>query len=239
MRILLATALAAAPMMSAQSQARDTVSASAALRTLVAMLVTADDYDYVDRHAATLVVARALPVRGRPLWHLSIGSASDGAEQTRIPNGILHFDSAFRTNRPVTAGRYLHYATGIELHPNVSGEFLEPGVGAGLWLDGGVGALRWQRVETRWTLRQTRGAWSYGGRMQAIALFTQQMLPQQLVEFGENEGLNGYAYTEFGGDRAMLARAGVAYQLPFLRAPIRSNLANRSTVLLPGLAPAL
>ena len=208
-------------------------------QSLSAMLFTADDYDYIDRHAATLSAARALSVRGRPLWYLAIGAASDRAEHTRIPNGILHFDSAFRVNRPITPGRYVHYGTGIELHPNVSGEFLEPGVGAGLWLDGAAGALRWQRVESRVTLRQSHGAWSYGGRIHAIALFTSQELPQQLVEFGENEGLNGYGYKEFGGDRAMLARAGVAYQLPFLRAPIRTRLTNRSTVLLPGLAPTL
>ena len=64
---------------------------------------------------------------------------------------------------------------------------------------------------------------------------------QQLIEFGENEGLPGYAFKEFGGDRAVLGRAAIAYELPFLRAPLRVRLGGGRfrRVLRPGISPSI
>ncbi len=209
-------------------------------QSLMALLFTADDYDYVDRRAFTLGGTHSLPLPGAPVLRLETGVAQDRGEQRRVLFGLIHSDSSFRGNRPVAEGSYLRTAVGLNLHPNVSGEFLEPGIGVGLWYVRGDGQLRWQRAEARVTARHTVGPLTYAGRVDAIALFSRQVLPQQIIEFGENEGLPGYAFKEFGGDRAVLGRAAVSYQLPFLRAPIRLGRAEgwRGRFVLPSLAPS-
>ena len=210
-------------------------------QSLLAYLVTADDYDYVDRRSVTVSAARAVPLSGAPIVRFEIGPASDRGERTRARYGLFHQDSTFRPNRAVTAGSYLRSAIGIDVHPNVSGEFLEPGIGASFWYERGDGALAWQRVEARLTARRTQRAITYAGRVDAIALFSNSPVPQQLIEFGENEGLPGYAFKEFGGDRAVLGRAAIAYELPLLRAPIRVRLGGGRfrRVFLPGISPSL
>lgn len=210
-------------------------------QSLMALLATADDYDYLDRRSATLSVSRGLQLPGAPVLRLESGLAHDGAEATRVRFGLIHLDSAFRRNRPVAEGTYWRTALGLDVHPNVSGEFLEPGVGAGLWYERGDGTLRWQRIEARITARHTRGPVTYAARMDGMALFTGQVLPQQLIEFGENEGLPGYAYKEFGGDRAALGRAAMSLQLPWLQAPIRLGgwAGPLRRAYLPGLSPSL
>ena len=210
-------------------------------QSLMALLATADDYDYVDRRSLSLGLGRVLPVHGAPVMRFETGLVDDRGEHTRVKYGIIHLDSTFRANRPVSRGSYVRSAVGIEFHPNVSGEFVEPGVGAGLGYERGDGTLGWQRLEARLAARRTHGPFSYAGRIDAIAVFTSQVLPQQLIEFGENEGLPGYAYKEFGGDRAVLSRAAVTYQLPILRAPIPlGHWAGRlSNVYLPGISPSI
>ncbi len=210
-------------------------------QSLMALLATADDYDYVDRRLAVVGASRALPVRGAPVFRIESGVGSDHGEQTRVRFGLVHLDSSFRSNRPVAPGRYVRTLVGLEIHPNVTGEFLEPGVGGGLWYERGDGDLRWQRIEARVAARHTNGPFTYAGRIDAIALVTKQVLPQQLIEFGENEGLPGYAYKEFGGDRAVLSRAAMSYELPMLRAPVRLGRGSGrfAGVLLPSIAPSL
>jgi hypothetical protein len=210
-------------------------------QSLLALLATADDYDYVDRRSAGVSIARELSLPGRPLLRLETGAASDRSERARVRFGLVHLDSAFRMNRAVAEGSYVRTAVGLDVHPNVSGEFLEPGIGGGLWYERGDGTLQWQRVEARVAARHTRGAFTYAGRMDGIALFTRQILPQQMIEFGENEGLPGYSYKEFGGDRAVLARAAMSYELPFLHAPVRlgGSSGRLSRIYLPGISPSL
>jgi hypothetical protein len=58
---------------------------------------------------------------------------------------------------------------------------------------------------------------------------------QRLPEFGANEGLPGYGYKEFGGDRVGLLRVGAGYTLPVARAVLRPG--RRLT--LPAPAPTL
>lgn len=93
----------------------------------------------------------------------------------------------------------------------------------------------------RLTARRSVAAFTVAGRIDAIALFATQVIPQQLIEFGETEGLPGYAYKEFGGDRAVLGRGAVEYQLPFLRTPLRFGYgAGRfSRIVLPGISPSI
>jgi hypothetical protein len=208
-------------------------------QTLMAMLVTSDDYDYLDRTALTVGATRTLRVRGAPSVHIEFGPARDAAVAADVRYGLIHLDSAFRANRAIAAGRYFRSAVGIDVHPEVTGDFLGPGVGASLWFERGDGSLRWQRLEGRITARQIRGPVTIAGRLDGIVLDSRDIVPQQLIEFGESEGLPGYAYKEFGGDRATLLRGAIEYQLPWLRAPIHVGSFRRSRVMLPGISPAL
>ncbi len=47
------------------------------------------------------------------------------------------------------------------------------------------------------------------------------MPPQSLFEIGGTEGLPGYTYKQFGGDRAALSRVAAGYTFPVLRSPRR------------------
>lgn len=208
-------------------------------QSLMAMLVTADDYDYLDRTSVVVGGTRALHLRGSPTLHVEIGTARDGTVTADVRHGLIHLDSAFRANRAIAPGQYVRSAIGMDIHPDVTGDFLVPGVGMNLWYERGDGALNWQRVEARLTARHASGPFTYAGRLDGIALVSRDIVPQQLIEFGDSEGLPGYAYKEFGGDRAALLRGAIEYQLPWLRAPIRVGRGPRTRFLLPGISPSL
>ena len=210
-------------------------------QSLLALLATADDYDYLDRRSITAGVTHTLRIVGAPTLHLEAGAASDRAEFTRVRYGLIHSDSNFRANRAATPGGYFHSAIGVAVHPDVSGDFLAPGIGGQLWYERGDGTLSWQRVEARLAARRSIAAFTMAGRVDAIALFTKQLLPQQLIEFGETEGLPGYAYKEFGGDRAVLGRGAIEYQLPLLRGPMQfgRGTGRFRRIVLPGISPSI
>jgi hypothetical protein len=65
--------------------------------------------------------------------------------------------------------------------------------------------------------------------------------PQQLFELGMENGLPGYDYKEFAGDRAALLRGEALYRLPLLRAPLRVRVpfTRRTTLVLPGASPSI
>lgn len=203
--------------------------------SLMAALVTADDYDYLDRRSLGASTTRALGGWSRAEIRIESGLVSDRAVRQHVQFGLIHLDSAFRSNRPIDAGSAWRNAISLNVHPNVSGESLEPGIGAGLSYERGDGALRWQRLDGRLIGRHTWRAVTYAARLDVAAAFGAPVPRQQLIEFGENEGLPGYLYKEFGGDRAALLRGNVAYVLPVLQAPIRAWHA----VTLPSLAPSI
>ena len=74
-------------------------------------------------------MAHVLSVAGTPRLRMETGYGDDRSEHTRLRYGLIHIDSAFRFNRPIAPGGYIHSVAAIDLHPNISGEFLEPGVG--------------------------------------------------------------------------------------------------------------
>jgi hypothetical protein len=123
----------------------------------------------------------------------------------------------------------------LEFHPDVTAEFVRPGVGARLAYERGDLGLEWQRIEGRVTARTGWRALSLVGRVDGGMLAGKDRLPQQLFELGAFESLPGYDYKEFAGDRAAVARGYTMLALPVLRAPIR--LTRR--YLLPGPTPAL
>ena len=225
----------------------------------LAALFGMDNYDYVDRRSATVVVARQLGDRvgsagrfgggggtgGGVVLRLETGLGADRQAVRRLTRGLFRTDSGFRENRGVMEGSYWRTALSAELHPAVNGDFMRPGFGAVVAYEradgvrlGGDDPLGWQRVEGRALLRREWGPLIYAARADAGAVFGAGGAPpppQQLFELGEGQRLPGYGYKEFAGDRAAVARAYAMYGLPYFRAPLR--LGHRFTF--PAPAPAL
>ncbi|MEO7963851.1 MAG: hypothetical protein ABIT38_08075 [Gemmatimonadaceae bacterium] len=203
--------------------------------SLMAALVTADDYDYLDRRHLQLGVTHAVGGWNRLVLRAESGPGSDRSVASHVRFGLIHVDSAFRANRPIDPGSYWRTAMSATLNPNVSGEFLEPGIGAGLTYERGDGKLRWQRMDGHVVGRHSWRAFTYAARLDLAAAFGSPVPLQQIIEFGENEGLPGYLYKEFGGDRAALLRGNVAYEIPLWRTPVHAWRG----VVLPSLSPGV
>lgn len=203
--------------------------------TMAALLGSTDDYDYLDRRSATLAVSRTLGLKQRSVIRLEAGPGSDRAVQQNISRGLFVADGeGFRPNRGIREGNYVRTVASLELNPDVSGLFVDRGVGARLSYDRADGDLRWQRVEARGAARREIGPFQLYARADAGMLIGDPV-PQAMFELGRSEGLRSYGYKEFAGDRAALGRAVLGYTFPFLRAPIR--LPGR--LILPGLAPGI
>lgn len=204
----------------------------------LAALLGRDDYDYVDRRSATLMVTRAFGRERESVLRLEGGVASDRVAQRHEKRSPLG-SRDFRENRPVAPGRYVRFAITAERAPGVASGFVQPGVGTWLRYEQGVGDLDWGRLEGRIVSRSTRGPVTLLARLDGGVLIAQGSSappPQQLFEIGENQGLPGYAYKEFAGDQAALARGVASLALPMLRAPIRLP---RVRWIFPAIAPAL
>ena len=201
---------------------------------LAAMFGSVDDFDYVDRRAASASLTRVLGAVDRGLVTLQAGIGDDRAEQARLAHGLFGGES-FRPNRGVAQGRYALASGDLELHPNASGESLEPGIGAALHYEIGRGALDWQRSQlsifgTKYWGLLTLSVDGEGGAVWGAAI-----PPQQLFELGGSGVLPGYGYKEFAGDRAALLRTSAFYSFPVWRSPHRLW----RTLFIPGFGPGL
>lgn len=217
----------------------------------IAALLGADDYDYLDRRFATVGVARVGAGRAS-LVRADVGVASDHDDPARLEHPLYPRSTRYRYNRGVDEGRYLRTSVTLALNPDAAAEFVRPGLGARLYAENGAGDLRYTRVEGRITGR--RDLWdgtpgrllglslagstlALAGRVDAGLVFApadRGPPPQQLFELGRAQGLLGYGYKEFTGDRAAAARTALLFTGPFLRTPIRVR-----RFLLPAVAPGL
>lgn len=197
------------------------------------MLFGRDDYDYVDRTSLSLHLTRFLPAH-RGSWRLETGFARDRAVQAQLVESPIGLGSEFRVNRPAIGGRYVRTAAILEWHPDVSLEFLRPGLGARLSYERGDGELRYQRAEGRFTARTNRGPLGFGARLD-VGVTDPNAPPQQLFELGANQNLPGYGYKEFAGDQAAVLRGQVLWRFGILGAPVRVT----ERLWLPPAAPGL
>ena len=192
--------------------------------TIPALLATRDDYDYVDRRTALAFVRVPIGNSDKPVAVVSLtaGPASDRAEIRRLTKGIFGQRYGFIQNRNVQPGRYRFASAQIDLHPEVSGEFIAPGVGAHARYDYGTGDIGWQRIEARITARRNGRIVTLAARADAGRLLGNDVIPpQQLFELGGTTGLPGYEYKEFAGDQAALGRGFIMASLPYFRVPVR------------------
>ncbi|MBL0170907.1 MAG: hypothetical protein IPP90_09280 [Gemmatimonadaceae bacterium] len=198
-----------------------------------ALLASQDPYDYVDRRSATLAAVRTTAKRG-VLLRTEFGVADDRYRPATYLRGPLKGGKAYRPNRGVDEGRYVRTAALIEWHPDVSAEFVKPGVSARFSYERGDGTLAFQRVEARVVARRPLGPFVAIGRGDIGTVLGGHPPAQQLFELGEQQNLPGYLDKEFAGTRAAVLRGSLQYTSPFLRQPIRVR-----RFFLPAVAPGL
>ena len=201
--------------------------------SVVAALITVDNYDYVDRRLAAVGVARRVPRHGL-VARAETGPARDASVVRHLARGLVRADSGFRENRGVQPGTWWRTWAAVELHPDVSAEFMRPGTGAMVLAEHGAGDLRFLRLEGRLTSRRNHGPLTVAARLDAGTVLGRDAPPQQLFELGRNQGLLGYDYKQFTGTTAALARGLAMWRLPVAEAPIPVG-----RWFLPGIAPAV
>lgn len=181
------------------------------------LLVSLDNFDYVERRYARVGAVMDLPgVAGRAIL--------EGALVRDVPvtqhQGRGLFGGPFLPNRgadPVSYGRAIaqvEVERGAELDP--SGRRL----GGALRAELAEGGANYQRLEAKVVARArgwrglALGAVLHGG----VLLGTP--IPQQLFELGAQQHLPGYAYKEFAGDRAASLDMLAIVPLGLLREPL-------------------
>ena len=200
-----------------------------------ALLTSTDDYDYVDRRRAMVSLTRILGSLDVGLIIMQAGVADDRAEHARLSFGLFHGSDSFRQNRGVVEGRYRLAQVDVELHPNVTGDFVQPGFGLRAHYEAASGGLDWQRVELGLSGRRYLGPFSLSVHADGGFVLGADPPPQQLFELGGNELLPGYDYKQFAGDRAALLRSFVSYRAGIWQRPVHiwRNL------FVPGVSPGL
>jgi hypothetical protein len=203
--------------------------------TLSALFGSTDNFDYLDRWAASALVRKGLGLKQRSLFSLQIGPGRDRAVQQNISRGLyVARGEGFRPNRGIREGNYFRTVAALDVNPEVSGMFVDRGIGGRLYYERADGTVYWQRLELRLAVRREVGPFQLYARGDGGTLLGKPA-PQVLFEIGGDEGLTAYSYKEFAGDNAALGRAVLGYTFPFLRAPIRLP----SRLIVPGLAPGV
>ena len=203
--------------------------------TLSAIFGSVDEYDYLDRRSATAFVSRTFGTNRESEMRLEVGPGSDHAVEQNVSKGLyVQKGYGFRPNRGIRPGDYFRTSAAVEINPQVTGLFVDRGVGLSVFYDRGDGNLPWQRLSVRTATRRELGPFQLFARGDAGTLLGTP-IPQEMFELGGDLGLPGYGYKEFAGDRAALVRAVLGYTFPILTAPI--HLPSR--LLLPGLAPGV
>ena len=201
---------------------------------VVAVLSSIDDHDYVDRRSAMLSLSRVLGAVDVGLVTVQFGVADDRGEIARLSHGLIS-TSRFRRNRGAAEGRYALGIIDLELNPNVTGDYVQPGVGLRTHYEVGAGDLHWQRIELGLSGRRYLGPIALATHADGGVVLGNALPPQKLLELGGNEALPGYQYKEFAGDRAALFRTFASYRFGVWRRPthVWRNL------MLPGLNPGI
>jgi len=199
-----------------------------------ALFAGVDDQDYVDRRVATLSLTRTLGSAHNGQLLVEGGVGEDRPEVARLERSPV-VGGHFRLNRGSLPGRYARGLVTIELHPDVTGIYLEPGVGVVASFEASGGGLRWQRGELTAAARKNLSDFVIAARANAGVVAGQPLPPQQLFELGGENALPGYDYKAFAGDRAAAAGVLAAYGFPLLRRPWRIV----RTLVVPGLSPGV
>ena len=189
-----------------------------------------DEADWVDRRVALVGVTRELGTTHSSALRLETGWAQDVSLPVVVARGP--FGGAFRSNRPVAEGSYALTSLSLEFGRNAGAQTAQGGTRTTLSYQRGDGSLNWQRASVRVETRRWFGPFVFAARGDAAYVGGGVLPPQQLLEVGGVEGLPGYEYKAFAGDKVLLTRATIGYQLPLWTAPLRFGW-----LVLPGAAP--
>ena len=190
-----------------------------------------DDADWVDRRVVLLGLTRELGSAHTSAIRLEAGWTEDA----RTPRLVLRgpFAAAdFRDNRPLTPGTAWVTNAALEFGRNGGLASVQGGTRTTLAWQSGFGTLHWHRAAARVEQREWLGPLLLTNRLDAIWLIGDGAPPQQWVEAGGVEGLPGYTYKAFTGDKGIIARSSLGYQLPLWQAPLRFW-----GLILPAIAP--
>jgi hypothetical protein len=122
-----------------------------------ALIGSIDNYDYVDRRQAMVSLTRVIGAVDVGLATIQLGVGDDRSERARLSQGLFFGASGFRPNRGSANGSYMLSTADLEFHPNVTGDFVQPGVGARLYGEAASGTLDWQRFELSLSARKYWG----------------------------------------------------------------------------------
>jgi hypothetical protein len=200
-----------------------------------ALLGSVDNYDYVDRRRAMASFTRVVGAVEVGLATVQLGVGNDQGERARLEHGLLWAGTGFRPNRGVTPGNYALASADAEFHPNVTGDFVEPGIGARGHYEIGSGQLDWQRLELALSARRYWGPISLAAHADGGMVIGNDPPPQQLFELGGPELLPGYNYKQFSGDRAALFRTFASYRFGIWKRPMHVV----RNYYMPGLSPGI
>jgi len=199
-----------------------------------ALLSSIDDHDYVDRRISMLSWTRMLRTLDEGFIILQAGGGRDGCDRARLTRGLFGSDR-FRLNRGVDPGSYGLTSVDLELHPNVTGDYVTPGIGLRAHYELASGELSWQRAELGLSHRAYFGSLSLATHADAGWVAGSSIPPQQLFELGGIETLPGYDYKVFAGDRAALVRTFASYRFKVFARPVHIW----RNFMAPGLSPGI
>lgn len=202
---------------------------------LGSFLSSIEESDWVDRLSLSVAHVRIIESVDHALLSMRVGAASDRDVDASISHGPIARSRLYLPNRHARSGSYALAAMTYELHPNVTGELLQPGIGAMFSVEGATGELDWVRAEAAAALRRYLGPVTLALRADAGVVLSNDPPPQTLFELGGITGrLTGYEYKEFAGDRAAVGRGYGSYGFPVWRAPWRVG-----RMLIPGVSPGV
>ena len=199
-----------------------------------ALFFGVDDQDYVDRRSADASLTRMIGTAHGALVTVQAGLRRDRSEVASLDRSVLGVGH-FRLNRASATGNYAYGASTLEIHPDVTGLFLEPGIGLIASYELARGDLQWQRAELTIAVRKSVSDFVISTRLQGGLARGRPLAPQALFELGGENALPGYDYKEFAGDRAAAAGVLASYTFPLLRRPWRVI----RSLMVPGLSPGL
>lgn len=194
-----------------------------------------DDYDYVSRNALSGTWRTEWNQSQRLVSTLQLARVRDDTVTARVARSPLGLGSDFRANRGATSGAYTRGTATLTVNPRTTLGFIQPGLGALVNLQVGVGAFEYQRLEGRGIARWHDGKTTLAGRLDAGAVWGRSLPAQQLIEVGAGQNLLGYDYKAFVGNRAVVVRGMAMRSLPFLGAPVRAT----PRLLLPAPTPSV
>jgi len=191
-----------------------------------------EDYDWVDRRILSLGLTRELGTRHASSVRAELGVASDRRFSDEMADGPIAGE--FRPNRPIDAGRYVRSRVRLDLGRNIITSPLASGVGTTVEYERGDGDLDWQRAQLQILAQRMIGRLALAARARSAVVLGDEIPTQQVLEVGGVEGLPGYDYKEFAGDRAVVVGSTATYLLPLWERPI-----HVWRLVLPAFAPQL